>query len=224
MYLTVNDTKLYYEKKGAGPPLLLVHGNGEDHRIFDKIIKPLSKHYTVYAIDSRGHGKSTPPNGAPIRITYELMASDLTQFIKKLHLVKPYFYGFSDGGILGLLIASKQPHLLGKLMISGANTHPNGVRRGWRYFFSMLAYISRNPITKLMIYGPHIQAKDLQRIQTPTLVIAGERDIIKPSDTRFIARNIPNSSLKILAGEGHMSYVIHSKKLLPLILSFCKKK
>lgn len=224
MYLTVNDTKLYYEKKGAGQPLLLVHGNGENHKIFDKIIKPLSKHYTVYAIDSRGHGKSIAPKGAPTRITYELMASDLTQFIKKLHLVTPYFYGFSDGGILGLLIASKQPHLLGKLIISGANTHPKGIRRGWRYLFSMLAYISRNPITKLMLYGPHIQANDLQRIQTPTLVLAGERDIIKPSDTRFIARNIPNSSLKILTGEGHASYVVHSKKLLPLILSFCEKK
>lgn len=60
MYITVNDTRLYYRKLGRGKPLLLVHGNGESHEIYDKILTPLSRNYTVYAIDSRGCGKSDP--------------------------------------------------------------------------------------------------------------------------------------------------------------------
>ena len=58
MFIHVNGVHLFYEKQGTGKPLILLHGNEEDHRIFDEAIELLKKHYTVYAVDSRGHGQS----------------------------------------------------------------------------------------------------------------------------------------------------------------------
>ena len=58
MEITVNGIRLYYEKIGAGRPLIMVHCNSMDHKIFRKAAQVLSQHYTVYLPDSRDHGKS----------------------------------------------------------------------------------------------------------------------------------------------------------------------
>jgi predicted esterase len=51
--VNVNDTALFYEKSGAGPPMILLHGNGEDHHIFDKLSAKLENDFTLYSVDSR---------------------------------------------------------------------------------------------------------------------------------------------------------------------------
>ena len=56
MKILVNGIELFYEISGQGRPLILVHGNGEDHHIFDALVAKLKNHYTCYCIDSRGHG------------------------------------------------------------------------------------------------------------------------------------------------------------------------
>ena len=53
------------------------------------------------------------------------MCDDLIQFIKALDIEKPILYGFSDGGIIGILVAIKEPNLLSKLIVSGANITPD---------------------------------------------------------------------------------------------------
>ena len=62
-------------------------------------------------------------------ISYNLMTEDMIEFIRNLKINKPIFYGFSDGGIVGLLIAIKEPKLLSKLIVSGANLNPNGMSK-----------------------------------------------------------------------------------------------
>ena len=103
MYIRVNDTNLWYETKGNGQPFILLHGNGESHEIFTVLMNELSKKFSVYAIDSRCHGKSSKTN----ELSYGLMMEDVASFIKELKLEKPLLYGFSDGGIIGLLLASE---------------------------------------------------------------------------------------------------------------------
>ena len=93
MIINVNNVKLYYEIYGQGKPIILVHGNSETHEIFDVLIENLKENYKVYALDSRCHGKSQNTN----KISYDLMAEDMIEFIKKLNISKPVFYGFSDG-------------------------------------------------------------------------------------------------------------------------------
>lgn len=89
MYIQLNGQILYYEKYGEGQPFLLVHGNGETHEIFDVLIPELAEHYTVYAIDSRGHGLSASPK----ELHYMDMADDMAAFIDALELKAPLFYG-----------------------------------------------------------------------------------------------------------------------------------
>ena len=54
MVIGVNGIQLYYTKTGQGRPLIMVHGNGEDHTIFDEAVGVLKEHFTCYCID--GHG------------------------------------------------------------------------------------------------------------------------------------------------------------------------
>lgn len=216
MYIQLNGQIIYYEKTGEGSPVLLAHGNGETHKIFDALIPALSKHHTVYALDSRGHGLSAAAN----EFHYTDMAEDIAAFIHGLDLVKPAFYGFSDGGILGLIAASRHPGLFSSLAVSGANLTPSG----WKFLprlSTRLHYIrKKDPLIRLMLKEPRITKADLSRITIPVLVLAGSKDIIKNSETKRIASWLPNAMLKILPGETHSSYVVHSPKLFPLLDDF----
>ena len=58
MIAEVNGIKLFYEKSGEGRPLVMVHGNGEDHTIFDEAVRALKDEYCCYCLDSRCHGQS----------------------------------------------------------------------------------------------------------------------------------------------------------------------
>lgn len=216
--LSVNGVNLYYEQEGSGRPLLLVHGNGEDHTIFDKIIPLLKTQFAVYAIDSRGHGKSSEVK----TFDYQSMADDLVAFISVLGLDKPMLYGFSDGGILGILIASQHPDLLSRMVISGANVTPDGIRKGWLRLFKFIYRLTKEPKMRMMLEQPNISSGQLAEIAIPTLVVAGSHDMIAREHTEYIASHIHGCRLKILAGEGHGSYVVHSAKLYPIILEACE--
>lgn len=155
MNITVNDMNLYYEVTGSGDPLIMVHGNGEDHKIFDKAAEVLSKHFTCYLLDSRGHGQSRQVN----EYHYEDMAEDVYQFTQALHLENITYYGFSDGGIIGLILASRHPKLLDKMIISGANTRPDAVKKWITTVFKIVNRIHRKPLFELMLTEPHITKK-----------------------------------------------------------------
>jgi pimeloyl-ACP methyl ester carboxylesterase len=71
-----------------------------------------------------------------------------------------------------------------------------------------------------MLTQPNITNAELNVISTPTLVLAGSKDVVKDKHTRMIAANIKNNILRILEGEGHSSYVVHSNKLYGIIASF----
>jgi len=216
MIITVNNINLFYEKTGTGQPLILAHGNGENHEIFDKIIEPLSKMFCVYAVDTRGHGKSDKVG----ELNYQDIANDFVEIISQLNLPKPVFYGFSDGGIVGLLIASQYPELLDKLIVSGANLNPDGLKYKWLLLLRIIHFFTRNKKIRMMLKQPNISDEELQKISVPTLVLAAENDAIKTQHTKHIAEKIPDSKLKIIARENHGSYVVHSAKLLDFIEDF----
>ena len=215
MYEKVNGITLYYEVTGEGTPLLMVHGNSESHEIFDAAIPELSKTHRIYAVDSRCHGKSTKTD----EIGYEIMASDLIALIHALGLRKPVFYGFSDGGILGLLIALREPELLGKLIVSGANLNPKGLNLRTRLFALPVA-LTGNRLFRMMLREPDIRPSELQKISVPTVVLAGEHDMVRSAHTELIAKSIPGAVLEILPGEHHGSYIVHSEKLAKILRKY----
>jgi len=216
MKIEVNGINLNYEVYGNGTPIILLHGNSENHKIFDKLIDKLKDNYKVYAIDSRCHGESDNPK----KISYELMADDIIKFINKLHITKPILYGFSDGGIVGLLVAIKEPNLLSRLIISGANISPDAVSKKFIILSKIAYFFTKNKLIKMMIDEPNIPVADLNKIKIQVHILVGENDVISLEHTELIKDNIKNSTLEILKDEDHGSYIIHSEKLYDILKKY----
>lgn len=214
MYIDVNSIRIYYEKCGSGKPLILTHCNSMSHSIFHPAIRILSKHFTVYAVDSRDHGRSTKVK----TIHYEDMVQDMYEFITKLNIEKPIFYGFSDGGIIGLMLAAKYPDLLSKLIVSGASINPESTKDLPMFFFKLGAFFIPTDKMKLMLREPNITTEQLRSITVPTVVMCGRKDVIKQKHSDIISETIPDAKLIVLSGEGHSSYIMHSKKIAKYIL------
>ena len=217
MRTEVNGININYEKTGKGEQsIVLLHGNGEDHTMFFELSQLLAKDFTVYALDSRGHGESDPVD----YLTYDEMAEDVVSFIKKKKIKHPILYGFSDGGILGLLIAIRHPGLISKLIVSGANLKPTGLKNWFLRQCELDYEANHSPLIELMLNNPNITHEELHTIHIPTLILAGEDDLVKEAHTESIHRNIENSQMQILAGEGHDTYVIHNPKLYDVMAPF----
>lgn len=204
MNIKVNGVTLNYEKAGKGPPVILLHGNSADLHFFDRLLPLLENQYTVYRLDSRCHGKSEKAT----EISYDLMAQDTACFINQLGIERPTIIGSSDGGIIGLLLTIQYPTLLSCNIACGANTHPDKLKR-WFYWMFKLAskkWGKPLPVLRIVVEQPDIKECELNTITTPTLIVAGSKDITLPEHQKEIASAIPDAELCILQGETHTSY------------------
>lgn len=203
------DINHYYIEKGTGVPLILLHGNGEDCGYFVHQMEPFAKHFRVIAIDTRGHGQ-TPRGEASFSIRQ--FAEDLLDFMNLHQIEKAHILGFSDGGNIAMVFALMHPERVEKLILNGANLNASGVKRKVQipieigYRIAKL-FATKSPAAKknaemlgLMVNDPNVKAEELSCIQNPTLVIAGEKDMIKDSHTRLIAKSIPGAMLSIIPG------------------------
>ena len=213
MWINVNGIKMYYEMHGSGRPLIMLHGNSEDHTIFYDSRVLLSKHFTVYTMDSRGHGHSTRVE----ELHYCDMADDMIAFMDQLDLRDVIFYGFSDGGIIGLLAAMRCDRI-GMLITSGANLTPAGVMAPFRLIAKAAYAVTKDPKMKLMLDEPDISTDELAQIKVPTVVMAGEKDLVLGKETAKIAMAIPGAKLRIIPGEGHGSYIVHKSRIADIIM------
>lgn len=218
MFIQLNSQVLYYEKEGEGSPVIMLHGNGEDHSIFDGITPVISREHTVYLPDLRGCGLSSPSPD----YHYSDMAQDIVNLIHAANIRKPSILGFSDGGIIGLLIAAAYPDMLSRLIVCGANLSPKGLTFLAKRAIKSEYRKTKSPMIKMMLVEPDISEAMLKRIQIPTMVFAGEKDMIKPAETKRIASAIADSTLRIIPKADHGSYVIHSDHIAGEIADFLK--
>ena len=216
MYFTHGKVTLHYEIYGNGYPLIMLHGNGEDITIFSKAIEKLESTFTIYAIDTRGHGKSSPIH----EYHYSDMADDLYAFITELGIERPAIFGFSDGGITALMLGYTHPEAVSAIIASGANSSPKGLKTLYRFGYRKLSHFYHDPKIGLMLREPQMTKEDLEKITVPVLLTAGSKDMIKKEDTEFLHSSIRGSSLMILEGEGHASYVADSDKIAEIIKDF----
>ena len=217
MILELDKVNLYYEVYGEGRPLIMLHGNGEDHTIFEKSIAVLKERFTVYALDSRGHGKSSPVD----ELHYEDMADDVYEFICKLQLDQPIIYGFSDGGIIALLIGIKYPDAPSVLIGSGVNAKPYAVKLSCLYRTALSYIREKNKFCKLLLTEPNITKEMLQKIEAKVYLTAGSNDLIYQGHMRRIAGNIRNCIYTVFPGEDHGSYIVGSEKIGEYIVKIC---
>lgn len=216
MYIDVNETRLFIDKRGAGYPLILVHGNGEDHTIFNELVNKLEAHFTCYLVDSRNHGKSLMTN----QYHYQTMADDIYEMIKHLGLNKPFYLGFSDGGIVGLLLSIKYQNLLSKMVICGTNIYPIGIKKKIRDLWFNAYQKSLDPLIKMILEEPNLKWRDLHKISIPTLVVAGEYDVISLRHTQAIHKHIVNSKLHNMKEKHHEDYVVNRDDLYEILIDY----
>lgn len=212
-------------------PVVVLHGNGEEHGIFGPIIDGLvTDGYTVIGIDSRGQGQSTfPDERHACELTYEQMADDVVAVLDTVHITQAHVIGFSDGAILGLLLA-RDTNRVASLISVGANLSPEGLAaddlnfmkqaarsyRAWSQDGYAGAYNEADEpvpspeesahiadLLELMVKHPHIDPASLSSIAASTLVMAGSLDTILDEETERIAAAIPNSKLYIVEGIEH---------------------
>lgn len=206
----MTDISLCYTKQGAGPPLLLLHGNGEDGSYFVHQTEYFSRRYTVYAVDTRGHGHS-PRGTAPFTIAQ--FAEDLSEFMDEQGILRAPILGFSDGANIALTFALAHPGRVSRLILNGANLDPSGVKARVQipivlgYKLASL-FAGKSPKAKahaemlgLMVNEPHIDPEALKSLRVRTLVIVGTKDMIKDEHTLLIAHSLPRSQLEVIVGD-----------------------
>lgn len=231
--IKVNGINLYYEVYGNGEPLLLLHGNGQNIGSFSQQIYEFKNYYTVYAVDTRGQGKSTE-NG--IKYSYDLFAADINAFLDSLKLKNVNIIGWSDGGNTGLILAMKHPEKVKALVTMGANIFINNsvvkksvfrtLKRGVTYFEKDTSYSSQNKVKllKLLQTEPNYSFEDLKKIQCPVLVIAGQKDIIKETHTKGIANSISKGRLYIAPNETHFFPKENKTLFNKIVLDYLKSE
>lgn len=196
--------------------IVLLHGNGEDHRVFSHQTDVLCSSFTyVIAVDSRGHGRST---AGTEDFSIDLMAEDLAKLCDEINLGSFSLLGFSDGGNIALTYAVRHPERLSALAVSGANLNPSGMKTGFQIKVAIdcaIAKLSKDKdedkklkyqLLALMANHPHISSRLLSNIRCKTLVMAGERDLIKRAHTELIAKSIPNARLEIVSDCSHFTF------------------
>jgi pimeloyl-ACP methyl ester carboxylesterase len=210
--IVLNGAALYYEERGHGPPLVLVHGGLMSSTQWEPVACALADEFLVITPDSRGHGRSTNPGGG---LSYRGIAEDLAALIAALGLHRPMVGGWSDGGQISLELGARHPDTAGALIVGAA--YPDFSAAGLRDAHRALLGADdagipdakqldaalgefAEPIKSLHKGGPEqwnalvrhtaqmwldytgMGPDELNAIRAPTLVLAGDRDELFPLD------------------------------------------
>ncbi|MHA8065303.1 alpha/beta fold hydrolase [Aquirufa sp. ROCK2-A2] len=233
-YVNIRGCNLYYEIYGKGEPLLIIHGNGGSIENFKYQIPFFSQKYQVIVADSRAQGKSLDDQDS---LSYEMMADDFASLLDHLKLDSAYVIGWSDGGINGLLLASRHPKKVKKLAVTGANLIPDAeiaidawVVQDVKKTMDSLSVLPQSldvkrslKLQNLLYFQPHISHEELAKIQCPTLVIGGDYDVILAKHTLEIAENIRKSYLWILPNSGHSTPIFYKDIFNQTVSRFFKQ-
>ena len=223
-YVRVNDIRVYYEVYGSGRPLLLMHGNGGWINDLRNQIPEFAKYFKVIAVDSRAQGLSTDSDR---ELSFSLMASDMAQLLDSLSVDSAYVLGWSDGGIVGLELAFRYARKVAKLVAVGANFLPDStalpagmIHEMETSSFARLdsatqrdiishshfperAGLIYDKLNRLDLLHPHFTLEQLHSIKVPTLVMAGDHDIIIDTHTLNLFHALPDAQLCIMPGANH---------------------
>jgi pimeloyl-ACP methyl ester carboxylesterase len=230
-FVEANGVSLYYETYGEGEPLLLLHGNGQSINAFKEQVGEYAKHYKVIIVDCRGRGNSTYQDD--VELTFDVEIEDIKQFLDKINVEKTHIVGWSDGGILGILMAIKHPEKVNKMVSMAGNIFPDGLVDKEKLLDYVKQYQELNTNHKFdklidFLYldykYPNLEYEELKVIKSKCLIMAADRDEIKTEHTVKIFENIPNAQLAIVPNATHYLPSENPKLFNEIVLKFLKEE
>jgi pimeloyl-ACP methyl ester carboxylesterase len=225
----IHGHRIFYAASGSGPAMLLLHGGGDSgEHSFERQLDVFAAHHHIVAPDQVGQGR-TPDVAGPL--SYTAMMEDTAALLAKLKLKRVDVVGFSDGGILALMLSIRHPELVRRVVVSGVNIAPEGLNP--EDLEDLRANVIPKPKTideklaQLWLNSPtdaELNLKLLGQITQPTLVISGDRDAITLEHTLTIFHALPNAELCVLPGTDHATFSGRSDWLNPIINAFLERE
>lgn len=241
-YAIIDDLKIYYETYGEGTPLLLLHGGLGSIENFSMVIPALSKNYKVIAVDSPGHGRSSITD----TLSYQMMAEKFTKFIHHLNIDSLYIMGWSDGGIVGFILAGERNDKVKKLIAIGANSKFDGLAPqtvGWMKEY-MIEWMKNDSVwvksykmlspepdkmegfllksQKMWLTENEFPEIDLEKITVPTLLMQADNDVITLNHFNEMFTTIPNAQMCIIPNTTHFCLWERPKLISQIVMEFLK--
>jgi pimeloyl-ACP methyl ester carboxylesterase len=241
--IDLDGVATYYEAHGSGAPLVLLHGGMCAIETFGGLTPILAERLRVYLPERRGHGR-TPDVPGPI--TYEIMAADTVAFLEALDLGPADLMGWSDGGIVGLLVALWRPDLVKRLVFVGSQVNPEGLAPETRAMMDDLN-AGMLPPTLRQLYdavspdgpehfddvferlvatwkvSPALDLSELASLPAPTLVVVAEDDMPTVAHADAVRRAIPDGHLAVVPGVTHGLPMERPDLLAQMMLDFLQE-
>jgi pimeloyl-ACP methyl ester carboxylesterase len=190
-YVELPQVKTWYDERGEGEPLVLMHGGVVDARFFEPNIDALAARFRVFALDLRGHGH-TPDVGGPF--TYGVLAQDTIDFVDAVVRGPVHVVGHSVGD---RLISTDEVDVdqvvaafgtsCGAVSPDGEDHYPVVVRK----------------VFEMDRREPALSPSDLGGVGARTLVMASDDDIVTLEHTLALYRGIKDSELAVVPGTSH---------------------
>jgi pimeloyl-ACP methyl ester carboxylesterase len=239
-YVEHDGARIWYATYGSGPPVILLHGGlGHSGNWGYQVPALVGGGYRAVVVDSRGHGRSTR-DARPF--TYELMASDVSAVMDKLHLEQAGLVGWSDGACTALVLASKAPTRVAGVFFFACNMDPSGtkeieftptLKRCFDRHTRDYAQLSATPdqfeafadaVGLMQKTQPNYSAHDLAQISVPVAIVQSEHDeFIKREHAEYLARSIPNAEYIELPGVSHFAPLQRPEQFNTAMLAFLGK-
>jgi pimeloyl-ACP methyl ester carboxylesterase len=207
--LAVTGGQLYYEAKGEGQPLILLHAGGMDSRMWDAQFDRLSQVFLVVRYDLRGFGRSSKP-GQPF-----YPVDDLYQLMRHLGIKRASLAGLSMGSGVALDFALEHPEVVEKLVLVSMSGPPRNLPPQ-----AQLAMTKGRPVFE---NGKPIPER-LKEVSTPTLLLVGEKDGSSVEMAENVAKQIPGARQVIIPNAGHLLNSEQPESFTSGLIAFLKGK
>lgn len=251
--LELEDTSLFYNVNGEGPPIVFIHPPTLTSATFDGQVEELSKSYKVITFDIRGHGKSEASSKP---ITYRLIVEDILQILDHLQIEKTFLCGYSTGGSIVLeYILNSPERAFGGIVIGGMSDVRDSYLRNKISVGEKLANAGAIPLVAAAIswsnsadlqhfkrlYKEAIRGNPrnieeyyryslfynctnlLEKIDLPILLVFGEKDTPFHAYANLLHQRISNNELVYVSGVDHRIPSKKARQLNSFISQFIKK-